>query len=73
MMEDVGLDDIELVQISTKDLNRHLKKKAIDNKRQKEVKARRRTLKNRFLILILTRALGWPKFNSNVSLNYLVL
>ena len=46
-MEDVGLDDVELVQISTKELNRHLKKKNIDKPRQKEVKARRRTLKNR--------------------------
>ena len=34
MMEDVGLDDIELVQISTKDLNRHLKKRGIDKLRQ---------------------------------------
>lgn len=48
MMEDVGLDDIELVQITTKDLNRHLKRRGIDKRRQKEVKARRRTLKNRF-------------------------
>jgi hypothetical protein len=47
MMEDVGLDDIELVRISTKDLNRHLKKKGVEKNRQKEVKARRRTLKNR--------------------------
>jgi hypothetical protein len=47
MMEDVGLDDIELVKISTKDLNRHLKKKGVEKNRQKEVKARRRTLKNR--------------------------
>jgi len=47
MMEDVGLDDIQLVKISTKDLNRHLKKRAVGKERQKEVKARRRTLKNR--------------------------
>jgi hypothetical protein len=47
MMEDVGLDDIELVRISTKDLNRHLKKKGVEKNRQNEVKARRRTLKNR--------------------------
>ena len=50
-MEDVGLDDIELVRISTKDLNRHLKRRNIDKKRQKEIKARRRTLKNRFIIV----------------------
>jgi hypothetical protein len=48
MMEDVGLDDVELVRISTKDLNRHLKKRGIEKKRQTEVKQRRRTLKNRF-------------------------
>lgn len=48
MMEDVGLDDIQLVRISTKDLNRHLKRRNIDKARQKEVKARRRTLKNRY-------------------------
>jgi hypothetical protein len=48
MMEDVGLDDIQLVKISTKDLNRHLKRRGIDKERQKEVKARRRTLKNRY-------------------------
>lgn len=47
MMDDVGLDDIELVRISTKDLNRHLKRRNIDKNRQKEIKARRRTLKNR--------------------------
>ena len=51
-MEDVGLDDVELVQISTKELNRHLKKKNIDKPRQKEVKARRRTLKNRSVAVL---------------------
>jgi hypothetical protein len=47
-MEDVGLDDIQLVKISTKDLNNHLKRQKIGQNRQREVKARRRTLKNRF-------------------------
>jgi len=47
-MEDVGLDDIKLVQMSVKDLNRHLKETGINEKRVTEVKARRRTLKNRF-------------------------
>jgi hypothetical protein len=46
-MEEVGLNDVDLVKISTKDLNRHLKKRGIDKKGQKDVKARRRTLKNR--------------------------
>jgi len=35
---------VELVRISTKDLNRHLKSRNIDKNRQKEIKARRRTL-----------------------------
>jgi len=46
-MEDVGLDDIQLIRISTKDLNKHLKMHGVHKDRQKEVKARRRTLKNR--------------------------
>ncbi len=48
MLEDIGLDDEELMRISTKDLNKLLKKRKIDKDRQKEVKNRRRTLKNRY-------------------------
>jgi iron only hydrogenase large subunit-like protein len=45
--EDIGISDIDLIGISTKELNRILKKKKIDPERQKELKMRRRTLKNR--------------------------
>merc|ERR1712018_670226 len=45
--DDIGLDDKELVTISTKELNRMLKKKGIGKSRQKEIKCERRTLKNR--------------------------
>ena len=65
MMEDVGLDDVQLVKISTKDLNRHLKKKGIGKDRQKEVKQRRRTLKNRFA----SRVNGRTKFSTFVVKN----
>jgi len=45
--DDIGLDDKALVTISTKELNRLLKKKGINKSRQKEIKSERRTLKNR--------------------------
>lgn len=45
--EDVGLSDEDLLTISTKDLNRLLKKLNIDKARGKELKRERRTLKNR--------------------------
>ena len=45
--EDIELDDQNLVTISTKELNRRLKKKGISKARQKEIKSERRTLKNR--------------------------
>merc|ERR1712088_925239 len=45
--EDVDLDDQKLVQISTKELNRILKKKGISKARKDEIKSQRRTLKNR--------------------------
>ena len=45
--EDVDLDDIKLVEISTKELNRILKKKNISKARKDEIKSQRRTLKNR--------------------------
>jgi len=61
MMDDVGLDDIELVRISTKDLNRHLKRRNIDKNRQKEIKARRRTLKNRYILLSEFRFVLQPR------------
>ena len=52
--EDVGLDDVKLVEISTKELNRILKKKNISKARKDEIKSQRRTLKNRgnFLYLL---------------------
>ena len=46
-MEDVGLDDSALIAITTTDLNHLLKKKCIRKARQKKIKDRRRTLKNR--------------------------
>ena len=45
--EDIKLDDKALVTISTKELNRRLKKEGIGKARQKEIKSERRTLKNR--------------------------
>ncbi|TRY80764.1 hypothetical protein TCAL_13489 [Tigriopus californicus] len=45
--EDVGLSDEDLLTISTKDLNRLLKKLNIGKARGKELKRERRTLKNR--------------------------
>ena len=47
MREDVGLNDVDLSNISTKELNKLLKKKGISKARQKEIKKERRTLKNR--------------------------
>jgi len=44
---DIGLSDQELVMMSTKDLNKKLKKNNITKDRQKELKQERRTLKNR--------------------------
>ena len=46
--DDIGLNDFELKEIETKELNALLKKKKIDDNRQKEIKQRRRTLKNRW-------------------------
>ena len=46
-MDDIGLDDDNLITIETKVLNSLLKKRKIDKNRQREVKIRRRTLKNR--------------------------
>ena len=45
--EDVDMDDKQLLLISTKELNRILKKKGVSKARQKEIKSERRTLKNR--------------------------
>ena len=44
---DIGLSDQDLVQISTKDLNKLMKKKGIGKDRAKHIKQERRTLKNR--------------------------
>merc|ERR1712037_956284 len=44
---DIGLSDQELVTMSTKEINKLLKKRGIDKDRQKELKQERRTLKNR--------------------------
>lgn len=52
MHEDIGLDDDELVRLSTKKLNELLKMRKIDKERQKELKYRRRTLKNRYIKLL---------------------
>jgi len=46
-LEDIGIDENKLLVIETKDLNRILKEKKIDEKRQKIIKGRKRTLKNR--------------------------
>ena len=45
--EDVKLDDKALVIITTKELNRRLKKEGLSKARCKEIKSERRTLKNR--------------------------
>ncbi len=39
-MDNVSLNDIELVQIKTNDLNHHLKRQNIDKNRKKEIKAK---------------------------------
>lgn len=45
--KDVGVSDQELVMMTTKDLNKLLKKRGIPKERAKEIKQERRTLKNR--------------------------
>ena len=45
--DDIGLGDEKLVTLSTKDLNKMLKKRGITKDRAKEIKRERRTLKNR--------------------------
>ena len=45
--DDIGLSDQDLVQISTKDLNKLFKKKNISKERRREIKLERRTFKNR--------------------------
>jgi len=47
LRDDVGLYDQDLITMPTKDLNKMLKKKGISKGRQKQIKAERRTLKNR--------------------------
>eukprot|EP00095_Tigriopus_kingsejongensis_P004719 maker-scaffold931_size79642-snap-gene-0.9 protein:Tk04719 transcript:maker-scaffold931_size79642-snap-gene-0.9-mRNA-1 annotation:"transcription factor maf" len=47
LREDVGLSDQDLLTISTKDLNKLLKKLNVDKNRAKDIKRERRTLKNR--------------------------
>ena len=44
---DIGLSDQDLVALGTKELNKKLKRNGITKKRAKELKAERRTLKNR--------------------------
>jgi len=44
---DIGISDQELVTMSTKEINKLLKKSGIPKERQKELKEERRTLKNR--------------------------
>ena len=50
--DEIELYDAELVSIGTKDLNKLLKKKAILKTKEKQIKARRRTLRNLSLIHI---------------------
>ena len=45
--DEIELYDAELLSIGTKDLNKLLKKKAILKTKEKQIKARRRTLRNR--------------------------
>lgn len=47
-MPDIGLDDQELQAISTRELNKLIKKRNLSLERAKEIKLRRRTLKNRW-------------------------
>ena len=51
--DDIGLNNFELKEIETKELNALLKKKKIDDNRQKEIKQRRRTLNNRWNTCLL--------------------
>ena len=51
MRSDVGLCDKRLILISTKELNKLLKKNNIPKARQKIIKQERRTLKNRYHLL----------------------
>ena len=46
-IEDLDMFDEELVMMATKDLNSLLKRRNVAKKRQKDIKQRRRTLKNR--------------------------
>ena len=45
--ESFGIDDVTLITISTKDLNKILRTQGITKKRSKEIKIERRRLKNR--------------------------
>merc|ERR1739847_248869 len=45
--EDIELDDIALISISTMELNHRLREKGITKSRQREIKSERRALKNR--------------------------
>ena len=45
--KDIDLDDIQLVNVATKTLNKILKKSGVSKDRAKEIKQDRRTLKNR--------------------------
>ena len=45
--KDIGLSDQDMVGLGTKDLNKLLKSNKITKNRAKELKAERRTLKNR--------------------------
>ena len=45
--DDIGLDDKALITIPIKELNRLLKKEGLNKCRQKKIKSKRRTLKNR--------------------------
>jgi hypothetical protein len=52
-IDELGLCERDLVLMETKDLNKLLKKKGLKRDKQQEVKQRRRTLKNRSVLLQL--------------------
>ncbi len=55
MRDDIGLSDQDLILMPTKELNKLLKKRNICKARAKQIKAERRTLKNRYQITIRAR------------------
>ncbi len=56
MTKEAGLTDVDLVQFGTKEFNRLLKERNVDKETQKKIKARRRTLKIRYIYVRKTLA-----------------